>query len=273
MYICIALISLYFHLSDLIQFICLLPVDNVIDLCFYAFMKPKKTKRSPVAGKKERPRNADHGSKSDATKAMIINAARKVFARHPYHKASIRMIAEEGGFLFSLINHYFTKSELFGAVAAAVSEELLTDFISWLKDIQGLPPEKGFSLFLDRALDYFFEKPDMLQILMKNAGEAGSKDMAPAFESFSKYVFTGGGILVNELRMEKSVDNIVVWVYGVLNLLINFVGAAPYHCKVLNMDPSGEDFRKWVKNCLVYLFTPTLKDLFPPRRKTVKTKG
>jgi AcrR family transcriptional regulator len=257
---------LNFHLSDLIIFIGLLPVDKVIGLCFYSPMNLKNTKHPPAAAKKRRSRNADHGSKSDATKAMIINAARKVFARHPYHKASIRMIADEGGFLFSLINHYFTKSELFGAVAAAVSEELLTDFISWLKEIQGLPPEKGFSVFLDRALDYFFEKPDMLQLLMKNAGEAGSKDMAPAFESFSKYVFTGGGILVNELRMEKSVDNIVLWVYGVLNLLINFVGAAPYHCKVLNMDPNGEDFRKWVKNCLVYLFTPTLKELFSNQR-------
>jgi hypothetical protein len=178
------------------------------------------------------------------------------------------MIADEGGFLLSLINHYFTKSELFKAVASEVSEELLKDFTSWLKEIQRLPPEKGFSVFLDRALDYFFEKPDMLQILMKNAGEAGSKDTAPAFESFSKYVFTGGNILINELRMEKSIDNIVVWFYGVLNLLINFVGAAPYHCKVLNMDPDGEDFRKWVKNCLVYLFTPTLKELFPAQGKS-----
>lgn len=226
-------------------------------------MRLKKPKLFSHTKKTKRPRTPDHGSKSEATRAMIIDAARRVFARHPYHKASIRMIAEEGGFHFSLINHYFTKSELFGAVASAVSQELLKDFTVWLKEIQKLPPEQGFSLFLDRALDYFFEKPDMLLILMKNAGEADSKDTAPAFESFSKYVFTGGGILINELRMEKSVDNIVVWIYGVLNLLINFVGAAPYHCKVLNMDPDGDDFRKWVKNCLLYLFSPTLKELFP----------
>lgn len=177
------------------------------------------------------------------------------------------MIAKEGGFHFSLINHYFTKSELFGAVASAVSEELIKDFTAWLKEIQGKVPEEGFAVFLDRALDHFFEQPDVLMILMKNAGEADSKETAPAFESFSKYVFAGGGILINELRMEKSVDNIVVWFYGVLNLLINFVGAAPYHCKVLNMDPNGEEFRRWVKDCLLYLFTPTLKELFPAPRK------
>ncbi len=194
---------------------------------------------------------------------MIVEAARKVFARHPYHKASIRMIAREGGFHFSLINHYFTKSELFGAVAAAVSEELIRKFSGWLQDISKMAPEEGFAVFLDRALDHFFEQPDVLRILMKNAGEADAKETAPAFESFSKYVFTGGGILISELRMEKSVENIVIWFYGVLNMLINFVGAAQYHCKVLNMDPEGEEYRKWVKNCLLYLFTPTLEEMFP----------
>jgi len=235
-------------------------------------MKLTKIKRSSSAGKSRRSKKTDHVSKSDATRAMIIEAARKVFTKQPYHKASIRMIAQEGGFHFSIINHYFTKSELFGAVASAVSEELLKEFTGWLKEIQKMPPEEGFSLFLDLALEHFFEKPDMLSILMKNAGEAGSKETAPAFESFSKYVFAGGGILINELRMEKSVENIVVWIYGVLNLLINFVGAAPYHCKVLNMDPDGPEFRKWVKNCLIYLFTPTLKDLFPAREGRSKKK-
>ena len=240
------------------------------DRLYYIEMRFKKTNRQTSSKKGKNRRDTEHASKSDATRAMIVESARKVFARHPYHKASIRMIAEEGGFHFSLINHYFTKSELFGAVAAAVSEELLKDFTAWLKEIQKLPPEEGFSVFLDRALDYFFEKPDMLQILMKNAGEADSRETAPAFESFSKYVFAGGGILINELRMEKSVENIVVWFYGVLNLLINFVGAAPYHCKVLNMDPNGTEFRKWVKNCLLYLFTPTLKELFPPPKNKGK---
>ncbi len=231
-------------------------------------MKNKRADKYSNDGKGNPVRRAGRRSKSDVTREMIIDAARRVFARHPYHKASIRMIAREGGFHFSLINHYFTKSELFGAVASAVSEELLKDFMSWLKEIQGVPPEEGFARFLDRALDHFFEKPDVLLILMKNAGEADSKETAPAFESFSKYVFAGGGILINELRMEKSVENIVVWFYGALNLLINFVGAAPYHCKVLNMDPNGADFRKWVKNCLLYLFTPTLKDLFSRQEDT-----
>ncbi|MFP4445976.1 MAG: TetR/AcrR family transcriptional regulator [Desulfosudaceae bacterium] len=220
--------------------------------------KPQQTNR-----RGSHARATDQGSKSEATRAMIVEAARKVFARHPYHKASIRMIAREGGFHFSLINHYFTKSELFGAVAAAVSEELIRKFSGWLQDISKMAPEEGFAVFLDRALDHFFEQPDVLRILMKNAGEADAKETAPAFESFSKYVFTGGGILISELRMEKSVENIVIWFYGVLNMLINFVGAAQYHCKVLNMDPEGEEYRKWVKNCLLYLFTPTLEEMFP----------
>lgn len=225
-------------------------------------MKPKKA-ITPRPTAKRPGRIPESTSKSDATREMIVAAARKVFVRYPYHKASIRTIAAEGGFHFSLINHYFTKSELFGAVVAQVSQEMLDNFTSWLKGISVMSPEEGFSLFLDRALDHFFKHPDVLRILMKNAGEADSEETTRAFDHFTKYVFAGGGILINELRMAKSVDDIVVWFYGVLNLLINFVGAAHYHCQVLNMDPNGPDFRKWVKSCLMYLFTPTLKDLFP----------
>ncbi|MFZ5563780.1 MAG: TetR/AcrR family transcriptional regulator [Thermodesulfobacteriota bacterium] len=226
-----------------------------------------KTKSASTPGRRGKSAQVTEATpKSDATREMIIAAARKTFVKHPFHKASIRMIAAEGGFHFSLINHYFTKSELFGAVASQVSQEMLNNFTSWLKGMVEMPPEAGFSLFLDRALDHFFEHPDVLRILMKNAGEAGSEETSPAFDHFSKYVFAGGGILINELRMEKNVDNIVVWFYGVLNLLINFVGAAHYHCQVLNMDPNGKEFRRWVKNCLMYIFTPTLKELFkrPP---------
>jgi AcrR family transcriptional regulator len=225
-------------------------------------MQKKHTTLSPGAAQAGIRKPRGRVSKSEATRAMIVNAAREVFTQQPYHKASIRMIARAGGFHFSIINHYFTKSELFGAVAASVSEELIRDFTSWLKEIQSMPPEEAFPAFLELALDHFFDKPDVLRILMKNAGEAGSRETAPAFESFSKYVFAGGGILINELRMEKSVENIVVWFYGLLNLLINLVGAAPYHCQVLNMEPGGREYRKWVKNCLIYLFSPTLKELF-----------
>jgi len=225
-------------------------------------MKPQK-ESTPRTTAKRPGQLPESTPKSDATREMIVAAARKVFVRHPYHKASIRTIAAEGGFHFSLINHYFTKSELFGAVVAQVSQELLDNFISWLEGLSVMSPEDGFSLFLDRALDHFFKHPDVLRILMKNAGEADSEETTRAFDHFTKYVFVGSDILVGELCMEKNINDTVVWFYGVLNLLINFVGAAHYHCQVLSMDHNGPDFRKWVKNCLMYLFTPTLKDFFP----------
>ena len=229
--------------------------------------KKKKTTKA-IANIPESGKSASN-SKSAVTKRNIVSAARRVFSRHPYYKASIRMIAAEGGFHFSLINHYFSKSQLFGAVAKEMSEELLAAFSSWLKGLDAMSPEKGLSLFLDRALDYFFKNPDVLLILMKNAGEAGSKGTAPGFDDFSKYVFTGSRFLVDTLGHGKNTRHIVIWFYGMLNLMINFVGAAPYHCQVLNMDPKSDDYRHWVKESLMYLFLPQLQELLRgPSKKT-----
>ncbi len=201
------------------------------------------------------------GEKSAATRKKIVSAARRVFVRYPYHQASIRMIAAEGKFHFSLINHYFSKAELFGAVATEVIEELWDAYVSWLKDVGGLTPEDGLSLFLDRALDYLFEKPDLLSILLKNAGGAGTSESAPGFDYFSQYVFSAGTTMVQGLPASINAEHLMMWSYGILNLLINYVGAASYHCQVLKMKPRGRAYRQWVKNCLMYLFLPTLKDL------------
>lgn len=201
------------------------------------------------------------GEKSVATRRRIVAAGRRVFVRYPYHQASIRMIAAEGGVHFSLINHYFNKADLFGAVVAEVSQELWDAYVLWLKDLEGLSSEEGLALFLDRVLDYLFDKPDLLLILLKNAGGAGTAEGAPAFDYFSRYVFSAGATMARGLPATVDAEGLMMWSYALLNLLINYVGAASYHCQVLNMEPGGEPYRQWVKKCLMVLFLPALKEL------------
>ncbi len=200
-------------------------------------------------------------SKKEVTRRKIVAAARRVFTRHPYHKASLRAIAAEGRFHFSLINHYFSKAELFGAVAAEVSQELLQAYQDWMTDLASADPENGLGLFLDRALAYLFEKPDVLMLLMKNAGEAGTEESAPAFEYFSGYVFNAGTTLTGSLPSRVNEEHVIIWFYGLLNMLINYVGAADYHGQILNLSPDSRQYRQWVKKSLMYLFLPGLKEM------------
>lgn len=57
----------------------------------------------------------------------VLTAALRVFARHGYHGASIRMIAEEAGLSVpGLYHHYRSKQALLAAVVDASMSEMLT---------------------------------------------------------------------------------------------------------------------------------------------------
>ncbi len=72
-------------------------------------MKIKKKTAKKLAPKKNT--NVTRGKE---TRRMILDAATKVFAMHPYNAASIRMIAAQGEFYHGLIRYHFpNKAEIF----------------------------------------------------------------------------------------------------------------------------------------------------------------
>ena len=94
---------------------------------------------------------------------QIIEAALRVFARHGYHKATIKAIAREAGLKSpALIYWYFkSKSDLFGEVLRSRAPTLLQLVQS--EELLDAPPEEGLTRF---ARDYVatFADPEMLQL-------------------------------------------------------------------------------------------------------------
>lgn len=80
----------------------------------------KETKNKPDS--REKP-----NGRGTATREMILAAARQTFSRHPYHAASIRMIADQGGFYHGLIRYHFPSK---AAIFEAVVEELCRDLLA-----------------------------------------------------------------------------------------------------------------------------------------------
>ncbi len=204
-------------------------------------------------------------AKSEATRRMIVAAARRIFARNSYRAASFRMIAREGGFSFTLINHYFTKAELFEAVSAQVMEELAMASVVWLEGLERKSPEPGLSLFLERALDYLFDTPDAVMILMQNVAQTDKSGEIPGFDRFSSYVTDARKMISQVIPGNDDPDQVIMWIYGLINLLVNFVGASAYHGKVLGVDPQSPLYRKWIKDTVMYLFLPPLKAMASAR--------
>jgi len=140
--------------------------------------KMKQTKRpSPRVSQKKKKATKDK-------RMMILKAARKVFSEHPYHTASMRMIAEEAGIDHPLIIYYFaSKGALFETILEGLTQELSQELPKWFKGIGNMSLHKGVSTYLDRAIDFYRNHPEIMRVILLNMTQSIRKSgLIPGYQ-------------------------------------------------------------------------------------------
>ena len=207
------------------------------------------------------------------TRGLILSAARKVFTRHSFASASIRLIEEEGGFNHSAIYYHFkTKSELFEAVVRELYAEYLADSIDLINEGGRAALRDDLSRTIDRMLDFGFQKPAILKIMMLNIGETDHiKEMAGGFHYFQKYSETIYGLFIKNHSFCATKRTITMWISAFHILCTNYLGSPELYKQALYMGVEDEKYRRFIKHTLMLIFYPSLKglvvkDLYPPNR-------
>lgn len=215
-----------------------------------------------IAKKKKPGQGRQKQTKGEATREKIILVARKVFTRYPYNAASIRMIGEQGGFDFTLLYHYFPKkAELFEAVISELFKEYLVATTSIIQELEADSLRENVSLFINRTLDYCFENPEVMMGSMQNVAQIDKFEDLPGFEYLSRFLVESLGMFRKFMPLPKGDEQVRMWLYGFGTVVFNCVGASSYHAQVLGMDPNDKKYRQWVKDSLMYIFYPSLKQL------------
>lgn len=219
-----------------------------------------KAKIAPKASKKRNSRKKDENG--ETAKTRILHAAMDVFSSHPYKVASIRMIAEQADVDHPLIHYYFnSKEQLFETVAARIYEEFQEASLALLDGLEQMDPIEGFSVLLDRILDYSFEHPEPLQLILLNMVQIGSEDEIPGLNYVSMHLEQTRLNLEGKFPLGGPRSEIEMFVHCFQNLLISLLGGRSRQAKVLNMDPESAEYRAWVKNTLLAIFTTWLEKL------------
>lgn len=113
----------------------------------------------PVSNR-AKPRGRPPAADSTATRAAIIDAARRVFAVEGYRATSLRAIAAEVGITAPAISHHFgSKTALFDAVTLDTDTRLLTIFAGAVGDADGFPAR--LSAILDATAAVIREEPSI----------------------------------------------------------------------------------------------------------------
>ena len=215
--------------------------------------------------KKKSPKTQDPGPKRNkkvATREKILEAAKRVFAEHPYSTASIRMVGSAAGIDHPLISYYFpTKADLFEAVLEEIAETYCQASTSWFEGLEALSLFHGLSLYIDRMLDFTSDHPEALRIVSLNLAQPEQSEIIPGYGQMQRLLTRNTETFRKVAALRSSTREIRMFMESFNALVINYLGASTYYAGILGMNPRGPAYRRWVKEALLFLFLPRLRQL------------
>ncbi len=200
---------------------------------------------------------------SDAKRKIILRAARKVFSRHPYHAASMRMIAKEAHLDHPLIIYYFpTKAVLFETVMKDLTEEFSSEIPGRFKEINEMSLFEGVSTYLDRAIAFHRKNPEITRIMVLNMAQAVHKpNLIPGYQYIQRVIDLGTDQFKERSPFKMNAQQTNYFIKGMSLLIINLMGAREYHAEIQGLDPASDAYFKWAKEVITFMILPVLNSL------------
>ena len=204
----------------------------------------------------------DKRNKSDLTRARILAAAKQVFARLPYHAASMRMIGKEGGFNHELIRYHFpNKAKLFETIMKDICDDFYRSNISFLDGMNEMDVEEGFATYLDRFLAHHYRNPEALRIIVINMVITAEFESIPGYRYIPEMLASTSGTFREKVPIRVSDAEVERFLYGFNDLLLHLLGADYCQARMLGMKHTDRKYREWVKTTLLEIFLPHLRRL------------
>jgi AcrR family transcriptional regulator len=224
--------------------------------------KKKSKKKSPKA---QQP--GPKGNRKAATRERILEAAKKVFAEHPYASASIRMVGSAAGIDHPLISYYFpTKADLFEAVVEEVAETYIQANTTWFEGLGEMSASSGLSLYLDRLLAFTSKHPEALRIVALNLVQSEEREAMPGRKHMQRLLSRNTETFRKVATLRSTARESRMFTESFNTLVINYLGASTTYASRLRMDPQGPSYRRWVKETLLFIFLPRLRQLIRGRQ-------
>jgi AcrR family transcriptional regulator len=224
-------------------------------------MKSKSIKKRSAKGVPP-PRTENTVKKSDITRERIVTAAKKVFARLPYHAASMRMIGKQGGFNHELIRYHFpNKAGLFQTILRDICDDFYRSNIVFLDGLYGMEEKDGLSLYIDRFIAHHVRNPEALRIIVLNMVMTDKPKNIPGYRHIPEMLSNTRRTFKEKVPVIASDKDIEIFISSFNNLILHLLGAGYCQASILGLKHTGIKYREWVKTTLLEIFLPYLKRL------------
>jgi len=196
----------------------------------------------------------------EPSKEKILSAAKKVFSRHPYGSATMRMIAGEARIDHPLIIYYFrSKAVLFETVLNELIKQYKQALPGWFLGIREMALVDGVSAYLDRALVFHFEHPELLRIILLNMTRSVKRGgMVPGYQLIQDIFHMWADGFGRSPRFNIGPEQMLSFFRCISLVMMNLIGAREYHAEIQGMDPKSGEYLSWVKKQIMFIVVPVL---------------
>ena len=210
--------------------------------------------------------------KEKITRTRILKAAIRVFSRHAYRAASIRMIGKEAEIDHPLISYYFpTKAELFEEVIRVIDEELRTASEKFYDGLSDMSIARGFSIFLDRLLEFQRTHKEYFRIVALNMVTPQSEDPIPGYATLQRSTLRQMEHFIKDYHITSPKYEVEMFFNSVQAIVISYLGASSFWAKRLKMNPESIEYFNWAKESILSTIEPRLHHLIKPEVKEIST--
>ncbi len=199
-----------------------------------------------------------NNNKGKDTRQIIVDAAKKIFAIHPYNAASIRMIASQGEFNHGLIRYYFpSKATIFEAVIKESCQVLCNANRIWLNEVFTLSPKEGLTIVLDRFIEFSQKNPEICQIIIQNLSHDDPSTL-PGYQHIKDFFHNTQKDFEKIFNEPAPSADVFKFLNSLNILMIHYLGAKPIAADILGLDAKSDEYLKWLKETIIFIFLPLL---------------
>ncbi|MCA9666986.1 MAG: TetR/AcrR family transcriptional regulator [Myxococcales bacterium] len=177
------------------------------------------------------------------TKAAILEAAGRHFARKGYHATAIRDIAADAAIdVKTLYYHWSSKQTLFEAVVAARQAKLERQLDSFMTRTRGMNLGRSIEVMIDTLIPALVADPDTSRIMLFSMADFAVEDADWDVRYMPLFISTIRRFVLERTGRRTLPRDFDLTMLGLINMLVIFCGTRVYQARVLGIDADSQAY-------------------------------
>jgi TetR/AcrR family transcriptional regulator, regulator of cefoperazone and chloramphenicol sensitivity len=193
------------------------------------------------------------------TKAEILEAGGRHFARKGFHATAIRDIAADVGIdVKTLYYHWSSKQTLFEAVVAARQSKLERQLDTFMKRTAGMSLPASIEVMLDTLIPTLVTDPDTARIMLFSMADYAVEDADWDVRYMPVFISTLRAFVLERTGRRSLPRDFDLTMLGLINMLVIFCGTHAYQARVRGIDPDSQAYVEAVKRMAKAALAPQI---------------